>query len=193
MGVDLNYSAVGASFTHRFSHADWSTIDALRTHLPSEIAVVFDVLELGLAVEIETAALKESSLAIERFLGEHSQLLPATYQYKMERFPVPGVPAGGFDTGGFSGLQLPGDPHHFYSINAGLDKCVLEKMAIGSDGRGVIVEKRDLRGETELITENAGRILIRRRAAKSTLRRALREIATFAGGVASAKLMKIIG
>ena len=30
MGLDLTYDLDGATFTHRFSHADWDTIEALR-------------------------------------------------------------------------------------------------------------------------------------------------------------------
>src|SRR5687767_5071866 len=109
MGLDLSYDAEGATFTHRFSHADWDTIEALRTHLAEQVAVCFNVPELGESVRIKTAALKQSALEIDRFLADNAQLLPATYQFKLERFPVPGVLAGGFDTGGISGLRLPND------------------------------------------------------------------------------------
>jgi hypothetical protein len=193
MGLDLTYDANGATFTHRFSQADWATIEALRAHLPKEVEVCFDVQEPGEAVRIKTAALKESAAAIDRFLADNAHLLPATYQFKLERFPVPGVPVGGFDTGGISGLRLPGDQDHFYWIQAGLNECVLKKMAVGLDGRGVIVEERDLRGESELLTESAGKVQFRRRAAKTTLRRALREIAAFADGVAAMEMTKIVG
>jgi hypothetical protein len=70
----------------------------------------------------------------------------------------------------------------------------LTKFGISPDGkRGVIVETRDLRGEMELLTENAGRVQFRRRAAKTTLRRALRDIAAFAERAASDAVTKIIG
>jgi hypothetical protein len=193
VGLDLTYRTEGASFGHRFSHADWAAIEALRAHLPADVAVCFDTPDFGAPVRIKTVALKQSTLALDRFLGDNAQLLPATYQFKLERFPVPGVPAGDFDTGGISGLQLPGDPDHFYRLSAGLNECVLKKMGCGSDGRGVIVEERDLRGCTELPTENAGIIQIRRRAAKTTLRRALRDIAAFAERVSSPELTKIVG
>ncbi len=193
MGLDLNYAADGADFTHRFSHTDWDTIEALRPHLPTEVHICFDVPELGEPVRVKSISLKDSALAIDRFLADNAQMLPATYQYKLERFLVPGWPAGGFDTGGISGLRLPNDPDHFYSLWGGLNKLLLKKMAVGSDGKGVIVEERDLRNETELLTENAGRVQFRRRAAKTTLRRALREIAAFADSVISVELTKIVG
>ena len=193
MGLDLTYDADGATFTHRFSHADWDTIEALRAHLPEQVGVCFDVPELGESVQIKTAVLKQPALDIDRFLADNAQLLPATYQFKLERFPVPGVPAGGFDTGGISGLRLPNDPDHFYWIQAGLNELRLKKMAVGPDGKGVIVEDRDMRNETELLTESAGKVQFRRRAAKTTLRRALREIAAFADSVRSDELTKVVG
>jgi hypothetical protein len=193
MGLDLRYDADGATFTHRFSHADWDTIEALRTHLPEQVAVCFNVPELGEPVRIKAAALKQSAMDIDRFLASNAQLLPATFEFRLERFPVPGVPARGFETGGISGLRLPNDPDHFYWIEAGLNELSLKKMAVGPDGKGVIVEERDLRNEKELITEDAGKVQFRRRAAKTTLRRALREIAAFADRVASEELTKVIG
>jgi hypothetical protein len=193
MGLDLTYDADGVIFTHRFSRADWQTIEALRSHRPAEVGTCFDVPELGRSVQIGTAALKDAALAVDRFLSENAHLLPASYQFRLERFPVPGMPAGEFDTGGFSGLRLPNDPDHVYSIQAGLNELVLKKTARGADGWGVTVEVRDLRGESELVTENAGRVQFRRRAAKTTLRRALREIAAFADCVVSEKLTKVVG
>lgn len=193
MGLDFTYDADGAGFTHRFSHADWDTIEALRAHLPEQVGICFDVPELGESVRIKTAALKQSAVEIDHFLADNAQILPATYQFKLERFPVPGVPAGGFDTGGISGLRLPNDPDHYYGIRAGLNKLQLRKMAVGPDGKGVIVEERDMRNETELLTESAGKVQFRRRAAKTTLRRALRDIAAFADRVVSEEVTKVVG
>ncbi|MCC6580269.1 MAG: hypothetical protein IT440_07485 [Phycisphaeraceae bacterium] len=193
MGLDLTYDADGATFTHRFSHADWYMIEALRAHLPEQVGICFDVPELGELVRIKTAALKQSALEIDRFLAGNAQILPATYQFKLERFPVPGVPAGGFVIGGISGLHLPNDPDHVYCIDAGLNELRLKKMAVGAVGKGVIVDDRDMRNETELVTESAGKVQFRRRAAKTTLRRALREIAAYADCVASDELTKVVG
>lgn len=193
MGLDLTYDADGTAFTHRFSHADWDTIDAMRAHLPNEIDICFEVPELGTPVRIKAADLRESARMIDRYLSENVNLLPATYQFKLERFPVPGVPTGGFDTGGISALRLPDDPHHFYTLWSGLNKCKLDKIAMGADGTGKIVEERDLRGETVLITENAGKVTLRRRAAKTTLRLALREIVAFADRIGSVELTKVVG
>jgi hypothetical protein len=193
MGLDLTYEADKATFTHRFTQADWAAIEALRAHLPQEIDTCFDVVEFGAPIRIRRLALRDAASTIDRFLADSSHLLPATYQFKLERFQVPGVPVGGFSTGGMAGLRLPNDPDHFYSIHAGLNELVLRKMAVGADGKGVIVEERDMRNESELITESAGKIQFRRRVAKSTLRRVLREIAAFAEAVVSEEVTKTVG
>jgi hypothetical protein len=193
MGLDLKYDAGGATFTHRFSHADWDAIEALRAHLPEQVRVCFDVPELGEPVRVKTAVLKHAASDIDHFLADNAELLPATYEFKLERFPVPGVSAGEFGTGGISGLRLPNDPDHFYWIQAGLNELRLKKMAVGPDGKGVIVDDRDMRNETELLTESAGKVQFRRRAAKTTLRLAVQEIAAFANRVLSDELTKAVG
>jgi hypothetical protein len=192
MGLDLTYDADGATFTQKFSQSEWAEIEALRAHLPDEIGVCFYVQELGESVRIKTIALKESAVAIDQFLAKNAQLLPATYEYKLGHI-MDGTPMRFFNGGGFSGLRLPGDPDHWYSIRTGLNECTLTKMKKGPDGKGVLVEKRDLRGETELLTENFGKVQFRRRAAKTTLRLALREIAAFAERIDSAELTKTVG
>ena len=193
MGLDLTYESEEAKFTHRFSHADWATIDALRAHLPNEVAVCFDIPELGESVRISKLALKHAAYAIDSFLADNAQMLPATYQFKLERLPGPGSSADHFTTGGTSGLRLPNDPDHVYWIHAGLNELLLGKMAIGADGKGSVVEERDMRNETELMTESAGKVQFRRRAAKTTLRRALKHIAAFADKVVSEELTKMVG
>jgi hypothetical protein len=192
MGLDLTYKSDGALFTRKFAPSEWTEIEALRPHLPNEIDVCFYVQELGEPVRIRTAALTESIMTIDRFLAKNAQLLPATYEYKLERIQD-GTPMRGFNGGGFTGLRLSNDPDHVYWINTGLNECTLTKIKKGPDGKGVIVEKRDLRGESELLTESHGKVQFRRRAAKTTLRLALREIAAFTARVNSTELTKIVG
>lgn len=192
MGLDLIYDADGTVLTHRFSQADWETISALRSHLPTEIDICFGVEDFGEPVRIRRGALKESASAIDRFLAANADLLPATYQFKLERHPVEGVPPGGFSSGGLGGIRLPNDADHVYSLWSGLNKLTLKKTAIGLDGNGEDVEERDLRGETEIVTESCGTIRFRRRAERTTLRRALRDIAVFAEDVTARRVAKTI-
>ena len=70
---------------------------------------------------IATPSLRRSASAIDQFLAANAHVLPATYQFKLERFPVAGVPQGSFGSGGSSGFRLPGDADHWYMIKAGLN------------------------------------------------------------------------
>ena len=70
---------------------------------------------------IATPSLRRLASAIDQFLAANAHVLPATYQFKLERFPVAGVPPGGFGSDGFSGFRLPGDADHWYMIKAGLN------------------------------------------------------------------------
>ena len=74
---------------------------------------------------IATPSLRRSASAIDEFLAANAHVLPATYQFKLERFPVAGVPQGSFGSGGSSGFRLPGDADHWYMIKAGLNECTL--------------------------------------------------------------------
>ena len=156
------------------------------------VELCFDVPDYGEAVRITTADLRRCLSNIERFLEENSYLLPSTYQYQLERFPIPGVPVGGFESGGMSGIRLPNDPDHYYFIQGG-DELTLEKIALDVNGRGVIVEKRDLRHASELITENCGKISFRRRKKNSELRQGLLKMIEFTNDVDTPDVIKIVG
>ena len=192
MALDVTYSAGDQTFRHRFSQADWMAIAALRAHLPDDVAACFDTPDFGRPAEVPTDALRRAATAICDRLAGGGDALPATYEFKFERFPVPGVAAGGFTTGGFGGLRMPGDADHAYAIQAGFDECVLTKMAVGPDGQGIVVSQTDLRGSTEIQTENAGRVSIRRRNRKSGLLSGMREIAGFTARVDAATVTKCV-
>lgn len=159
MGHDLTYKAGDRDFSIRFSNADWQTIEQLKQHLPAAVSACFDVQEFGEPVLVPLATLRESVDQIDSLLAEHPQLLPYTYQFKSEYMQMGDkriVLDDRFETGGQSGFQLPGDEDHWYSIWAGLNELRLEKMARMPDGTGKVVERRDLRGEKELMTSNSG-------------------------------------
>jgi hypothetical protein len=64
-------------------------------------------------------------------------------------------------------------------IKAGLDECRLEKTTRQPDGTVPYVEHRDLRNEQEIQTSNVGTVKIRKRRAKTSLRRGLAAIRSF--------------
>jgi hypothetical protein len=193
VGQDLTYRAGDAEYEYRISRADWDLMKSLREHLPEEIGLLFEVPELGAVVNVPTDELRAAADRLEAFFSSHSDLLPYTYQFSCERTGDPYIVPGGFSTGGMSGLRLPGDDVHYYFIRAGFDECSLEKSRAGPDGRGVNVDRRDLRGERELLTENMGKIRIRRRRARTELRQAVAEIKQFLRDITSPGIAKSVG
>jgi hypothetical protein len=196
MGLDLTYKAGDQHFRIRFSMADWQTIEQLEQHLPAAVSACFNVQQFGEPVLVPLVTLRESLAQIDSFLAEHPELLPYTYQFKSEYMQMGDkriVVFDRFDTGGQSGFQLPGDADHWYAIWAGLNELRLEKMAVMPDGTGKVVEQRDLRGEKELMTSNSGRVQFRKRRAKTSLRRGLRDIREFLAGVNEPEITKILG
>jgi hypothetical protein len=188
----LTYRAGDAVYECRISRADWQLIQSLRDHLPAEVELLFSVPALGSEVRVPTNELRTAADHVAAFFTGSPQLLPYTYQFKCERSPDPRIAAGGFGTGGMSGLRLPGDNNHYYFLRAGLNECSLERKAVGPDGRGFTIDKRDLRGERELQTETVGKISIRRSRAKSELRQAVGEIRVFLQNVTADAVAKTV-
>jgi hypothetical protein len=196
MGLDLTYKAGDHDFSIRFAMADWETIEQLKQHLPAAASACFDVREFGEPVVVPLATLRESVDQIDLLLAEHPELLPYTYQFKSEYMQMGDkriVLDAPFDTGGQSGFRLPGDEDHWCIIFAGLNELRLEKMAALPDGTFKVVEQRDLRGEKDLMTSNAGRVQFRKRRAKTSLRKGLRGIREFLASVNEPEVTKILG
>jgi hypothetical protein len=196
MALDLTYKANGKVFCIRFSMADWETIEQIKSHLPNAVSACFGVRAFGESVTIPLETLRASVEQIDALLGQHPELLPYTYQFKFECMEGGEQPVGlsdRFDTGGQSGFRLPGDEDHWYAIWAGLNKLRLDKMGRQPDGSGKTIESRDLRGEKELITADAGRFQFRKRRAKTSLRKGLQEMRAFLVGVTGPDVMKILG
>ncbi len=194
MGLDLIYKCDDRSLVIRFSTADWQTIDQLKSHLPDAIATIADESDLGQEATVPLSALRDAIDRIESLLRDRPELLPYTYEFKCESFVVNGQRIEtNFSTGGMSGLRLPGDEENWYSIQAGLDECRLDKMALQSDGTVRVVEQRDLRDEREVQTSNLGPIRIRKRRTKSSLRRGFAEIREFLADLQEgAAIMRVV-
>jgi hypothetical protein len=186
MGMDLIYRCDGQEFMHRFSMSDWETLEVVRQLCPEAVATIVDVPDLGDEVLVPLFDLRNAVEQIDSLLHDRPELLPYTYQFKPE-YLSSGDPSddrriewGEFGTGGLSGIRLPGDEVHWYAIHGGLNECRLEKIAAQQDGKdSIIVDQRDMRGERELWTANCGRIQIRKRRTKSSLRKGLAEIRDF--------------
>jgi hypothetical protein len=192
VGQDLTYQAGNAVYEYRIARADWELIQSLRGHLPNEIEALFVVPSLGEPVRVATPTLRSAIGAVMAFIASNKDLLPYTYQFKVETPPDPRMTPG-FGTGGMSGIRLPGDTDCSYTIRAGLNECRLDKISVGPDGRPHHELARDLRGERELPTANMGKITIRRTRAKTDLVKALPKIQAFLRDISSPEVTKSVG
>lgn len=194
MGLDLLYKSDTYELATRFALADWHTLEEVRKHLPDMIAVAFDTPDFGEPVTIPLAELQNAIRQLEEFLAQKPELLPYTYQMKYEYFDDGKYrhKFGRFTTGGTSGFHVPGDDKHC-ALWAGLNKLTLEKMSIGEDGKGYVVEVIDLRNEKELLTVEMGLVKFRKRKAKTSLRQGLSKIREFLEQLDSNHVIKIVG
>ncbi len=198
MGLDLMYRCGDRQFSIRFSMADWATISQINSHLPDAVLALSDVPDFGVPVCVPLQQLRAAVETLDAFLREQAELLPDTYEFKCD-FIATGPPETRqrwepeeFSTGGQGGFRLPGDEEHYYSLWAGLNECRLVKMAIGSDGKGVTVGVRDMREVREFETANCGRVQIRRRREKSSLREGLARIREFLESVEGPDIIKVL-
>lgn len=180
MGMDLIYRCNGREFVHRFSMSDWETLDLMGQLNPDAVSKMVDVPDFGDEVLIPLADLRDAIKQIDEQLRDQPELLPYTYQIAYEMyFDNHQTIKFGFSTGGLSGIRLLGDEDHWCYIRAGLTECRLQRMELQTDGTVKIVEERNLRGLRELRTVNFGGIRIRKRRAKSSLRKGLAAIQDF--------------
>ena len=180
VGVTLSLESSGHELMIPWSREDWDTIEKLRSFLPGAVEMILDETDLDEGVSLSLDDLSKAIDQIDEYLKDKHKLFTITYMFKCDDFFVGDQRIiGTFSTGGRSGFQLPGDETHWYSIWAGLDRCEMEKMARGPDGRGEIVESRDLRGVKEIQTSNCGVIRFRTRRTGTTLRKRLSRIRTF--------------
>jgi hypothetical protein len=85
-----------------------------------------------------------------------------------------------------------GDPDHYYLIRVGPDRCELEKMGVGPNGRGVILGREDVRGRDHVLTETVGRVDLRRRPAGASLRKKVTELRGFFAGLSGKQVSKVL-
>jgi hypothetical protein len=196
MGIDLVYVGDGRESRTRFSMAEWDTLQQVEPLLPEAMATVVGDAELGETVSVPLNGLRAAIAQVIGLLSSQGNLLPFTYTFKAEylllngqRFPFDDE----FVTGMRSGLELPGDPGHRYAIHAGLDECWLTKLAVGPDGRGRVVERRDLRSDQEIHTVTCGRIRIQKRRDHAGLRAEFAKISEFLESLAGPEVTRIVG
>jgi len=97
-------------------------------------------------------------------LGREGDRLSYVYSFVVKEGPL-----ASSGTGGVSGIRMPGDQAHYYSLDAGVGMCDLGKLGIDETGRGYLVETTDCRDKKSLATANAGEIKFNRRRIELTL------------------------
>ena len=197
MGIDLIFRGNGHESCTRFSTAEWDTLARLESLLPGAVARVIGRTgaELGEEVALPVADLLAAIAQIDDLLISRPHLLPFAFMFKAEYLLLNGNRFSideDFVTGMRSGLELPGDPVHRYAIQAGLDECWLVKMAVGTDGDGRVVERRDLRGEEEIVTTTCGRIRIHKRNDHVGIRKELASIREFLVSLAGPEVTRTV-
>jgi hypothetical protein len=192
MGSDLSFKVGQKTFSRRISHSVWDTLKTLRAIAPKEVSILLDVPDAEDTVVEKVADLRSAVDVLTQVLRERKELLPATYEAAKSEHPMP-FNAGVFSTGATGGIRLIGDDTHVYVLHTGFDKCLLERMVIRADGTGLVVERRDIRGETELLTQNWGRISIREVRARTDATRLLGGLRKFLKTLDSEEVEKSYG
>ena len=197
MGIDLIFGGDGREFKTRFSLVEWDTFARLEAFLPDAVAAVVGGPSTKLG-EDEILSVVDTLSGIDQiddFLKRRPSPLPDTFMFKREYLMLRGsrFPSDeDFVTGVMSGLELPGDPDHSYSIQVGLDECHLTKIAIGPDGRGRFVDRRDLREEEMIETITCGQIQVRKRSDHAGIREELARVRKFLESLAGPEVTRTI-
>jgi hypothetical protein len=192
MGLDVVYSCGQAKRSIRFTDAEWACIDRLRAHVPASIDALFNVPDFGRPVPVPNEELIAAADTVLELLRDRPDLQPITYQIRMEFFPGGTQADREWQGGAVSGLRLPGDGDHYYTIRVGPDCSELEKVRVGPDGRGVTVGREDLRGRNCVQTETVGRIDLRRRRSGAGLLARLTELRAFFAGMVGQQISKML-
>jgi hypothetical protein len=197
MGLDLVYRTPERKLVTRFSLVDAQTIEQLREHVPKAIALAFDVSEFGVEEPVSLPALREAVEQVDELVSIHPELLPYSYQFRVEYIEAEGrridVSGMGFNSRGLGGIRLPDDDVNYYALSVGVNECRLDKLVPQEDGTGLRTGQIDLRGRTQLQTANCGVIIFRKRRAKSSLRRILKEIRGFLSDIHAIAIAKMVG
>ena len=115
---------------------------------------------------VEVTKLRDALLSAR---GTLSRVQGARKHVYITSYCEPGLAEGGNallseGTGGVYGFHMQGN---LYGLDAGYDRCVLERIELKPDGTGEVVEEEDVRHLKHIATDDLGRITIKRRRAAS--------------------------
>jgi hypothetical protein len=188
MALDLSYIAADDQLNLRLSQVDWDTFKLLGKSCPNEIEILTGVEDFGEPRAEKRAELLRAVQVVSETLANESDAIPYTYGYSF----VGGMFDGDSGSGGTGGIQIGGDGF-FYYIEGGVGQCVLEKHGIGPDGKGVVIERKDVRHLKSLKTDNLGEIKIWRKKKANRLEKSLTELKKFLLRNPDETITKILG
>ncbi|MEM0913494.1 MAG: hypothetical protein AAGK09_02680 [Planctomycetota bacterium] len=192
MGLDLCYRAGDRQVAVKFSMADWEVMVQLSLDRPDLMKEILGTEELGEAVEIDRLLLLRHVVELLELIEADPSILPVRYQFQARMLELGGLLIK-YGARGLGGIRMEGDSEHAYGIMCGVNKLELTKFRVNPDGSGDEVEKRDLRGESELQTDNYGLIKFRTKRTSSRLREGLEELRAFLESVDTPHVEKLVG
>jgi len=176
MGLDVVYTSPAGQHVVRFTDAEWTSLRALGEVAPSAAEVLFDFLDFGEAVLVNSLAMVAATDELLRLMRDRPELLPAAYQFRMENWMGTGMP-GDWSGGAAHGIRLPGDPDHVYALDTRGGACLLQKVSLKDHQ---LVSREAIGHLKALETETCGRIDIRRRSSGTGLAKKLQAMRDFA-------------
>ena len=158
------------SFAHSvaLSTIDSRLISLLKARIPRDaLNIIQRVFLSSHAARLKLIACADLVSAIDAMLnaveGEGDKLC---YVYG---FHIKSGPLASSGSGAVSGIRMPGDESHYFSLTGGAGICELQKWGIDETGTGYLVETMDCREIQSLLSENTGEIIIKKRKVKLTL------------------------
>jgi hypothetical protein len=188
MGLDLSFQTADEELSIRLSNTDWQIFGMLGKGYRMEVDAIAGVDDFG---EPRIVGRLDLLHAVEVMLGRmesETDLIPYVYGHTIRE----GLAAGVSGTGTIGGIRIGGDGFS-YALIGGLGRCILEKWGAGPDGKGILIEKRDIRQEKSIKSDNYGTIEITRKKKSTSLKKALVELKEFLTRHQEETVTKILG
>jgi hypothetical protein len=188
MGLDLSFHAQNDVCDLRLSQVDWDILAIAGKLCPGEMDVIAGVDDFGAPRLVKGLEFLKAVETVLAMLEREKDKLPYVYGFKI----VEGLAAGTSGSGMTTGIRIDGE-RFWYSLQAGLGRCILEKLTQTPDGKVVVLETRDVRDLKTLKTENAGEIKIYRKKTSTHLKENFVRLRDFATRHTDEDVRKILG
>lgn len=192
MGIDITYRAGESELSFRLPQGDIEVLEYLRKkYFPKEIEVIFGVDDFGEIKEINRHEILKAIEITLNSMKQNKNILPYNYITKSEISRGSGIYSGG--GGIISGFKIKGE---IYSLEAGLDKCILTKRKQVGDKKWCDCEPKDVRNIKIIKTDKDcffGDIQIKKKRKPTKLIKNLEQLKTFLSNIDEKMIQKILG